>query len=76
MNEPHVREGKGPPNPFYQRVYTHTCDEGPATLTIPAPGNKVSRESAEELIKWLNLVLRQLRRDIQQSTNAQESTDG
>ncbi len=67
MNEPvnpNAPDGKvAPPNPFHQREYVTSTEDGYASLRISAPGGKVSSVDAADLISWLELIITQLKRD-------------
>lgn len=63
--EPEKREqptNQPPPNPHYTRVYTCSLSHGWAHLEISAPGNKIAPQDAQDVIDWLELTIRQLRR--------------
>ena len=53
---------KPPPNPMYELFWQCSTDDGHARLTIPAPDGSVRPSDAVELIEWLDLIIRRLRR--------------
>jgi hypothetical protein len=52
-----------PPNPFYERIYQTTTSGGYAKVTIRAPGGKINRQDALDLIEWFGLITDRLKRD-------------
>ena len=52
----------GPPNPFYFREWKCSTTAGHAHLSIQAPGGKIEPDVADDVVEWLELVLRQLKR--------------
>lgn len=55
-----------PPNPLYKREYVASCDHGHVTISIPAPGGQLPYGvDAEEIISFMQLIIRQLNRSIQ-----------
>jgi hypothetical protein len=51
-----------PPNPYFQREYACSLSKGRAVLIISAPGGTILPEDAQDVLDWLELVTRQLKR--------------
>ena len=69
-----------PPNPFYVKQFVASMSCGHAVFNIPAPGGNVPPQDAIELIEFMELIIRQLRRDSEKSidtptTEAQHERD-
>lgn len=74
---------KLPPNPKYEMLWQCSTDDGHARLSIPAPGGSIRPTDVIDLIEWLELIIRRLRRysaehEATEATenNREEESDG
>ena len=51
-----------PPNPMFRREWMCSLESGPAWLSAPFPGGDIGKQDAQDLIDWLELILKGLRR--------------
>jgi len=51
-----------PPNPTCQREYVCSLEGGRAVLTISAAGGVIPPQDAQDVIDWLELILKTLKR--------------
>lgn len=64
-----------PPNPLDKREYVASCDHGRVTISIPAPGGQLPYgEDADEIISFMQLIIRQLNRSTLLHTESKDPT--
>jgi len=62
MNNEENNPRQPPPNPHYEREWKSSTRVGHARLTISAPGGRIDPDDATDIIEWLEIVMRQLKR--------------
>ena len=64
-----------PPHPFYERTDQCSLSTGRACLVVSAPGGRIAPQDAEDVVAWLELIIRRTKREAAEVVTKPESPD-